>query len=108
MSGAAAVAEDPGPVGGGLEFLHDVIQVPFGWDGCHLHRFQDERGREWGGTPVLDGGGAVAATFADEEEADLGKVLRAEGVVLEHVYDFGDSWRHQIDAEKIIPLDPIA
>ena len=94
------------PSAASLGFLHDVIQVAFGWDGYHLHRFQDGRGREWGEPPVLDGGGSVAATFADEEKADLGKVLRAEGAVLEYVYDFGDSWLHRIEAEKIIPLDP--
>ncbi len=94
------------PSAASLGFLHDVIQVAFGWDGYHLHRFQDGRGREWGEPPVLDGGGYMAATFADEEEADLGKVLRAEGAVLEYVYDFGDSWLHRIEAEKIMPLDP--
>ncbi len=66
----------------------------------------DGRGRKWGEPPVQDGGGYIAAAFADEEEADLGKVLRAEGAVLEYVYDFGDSWLHRIEAEKIMPLDP--
>jgi len=86
--------------------LHDVIQVAFGWDGYHLHRFHDGRGLEWGEPPVQDGGGYMAATFADEEETDLRKVLRAEGALLEYVYDFGDSWLHRIEAEKIMPLDP--
>ena len=26
--------------------------------------------------------------------------------MLEYVYDFGDSWLHRIEAEKIMPLDP--
>jgi Plasmid pRiA4b ORF-3-like protein len=90
------------PSAASLGFLHDVIQVAFGWEGFHLHRFQDERDREWG---EPDGGGYVAATFADEEEAELGKVLRAEGAVLWYVYDFGDDWRHRIEVEKIVPLD---
>ena len=94
------------PSAASLGFLHDVTQVAFGWEGYHLHRFQDGRGREWGEPPVQDGGGCMAAAFADEEEAHLGKVLRAEGAVLEYVYDFGDSWLHRIEAEKIIPLDP--
>ena len=94
------------PSAASLGFLHDVIQEAFGWDGYHLHRFQDGRGREWGEPPVLDGGGYMAAAFADEEEAELGKVLRAEGAAVEYVYDFGDSWLHRIEAEKIIPLDP--
>ena len=94
------------PSAASLGFLHNVIQVAFGWDGYHLHRFHDGRDREWGEPPDLDDGGYRAATFADEEEADLGKVLRAEGAVLEYVYDFGDSWLHRIEAEKIMPLDP--
>ena len=94
------------PSAASLGFLHDVIQEAFGWDGYHLHRFQDGRGREWGEPPVQDEGGYMAATFADEEEAELGKVLRAEGAGLEYVYDFGDSWLHRIEAEKIMPPDP--
>src|SRR5579859_2351072 len=51
-----------------LGFLHDVIQETFGWGGYHLHRFEDERGREWGEQDRLDGG---YTAFADEEEASL-------------------------------------
>jgi hypothetical protein len=94
------------PSAASLGFLHDVIQAAFDWEGYHLHRFHDQRGREWGDPEFSDGGGFGAVTFADEEEADLGKVLRAEGAVLWYVYDFGDDWRHRIDVEKVLPLDP--
>jgi hypothetical protein len=94
------------PSAASLGFLHVVIQQTFGWNGYHLHRFHDERGREWGDRAYSDGGAYGAATFADEEESDLGKVLRTEGAALWYVYDFGDDWRHRIDVEKIIPLDP--
>jgi Plasmid pRiA4b ORF-3-like protein len=94
------------PSAASLGFLHDVIQAAFDWEGYHLHRFRDERGREWGDPEFSDGGGFGAVTFADEEEAGLGKVLRAEGAVLWYVYDFGDDWRHRIDVEKVMPLDP--
>ena len=83
------------PSAASLGFLHDVIQHAFGWEDCHLHRFYDERGREWDDRES-----------SDEEETDLGKVLRAEGSVLEYEYDFGDDWRHRIVVEKIAPLDP--
>ena len=33
-------------------------------------------------------------------------MLRAEGAVLWYVYDFGDDWRHRIEVEKVVPLDP--
>jgi hypothetical protein len=94
------------PSAASLGFLHDVIQETFGWEGYHLHRFHDERGREWGDPEFSDGGGFGAVTFADEEEVGLGKVLRAEGAVLWYVYDFGDDWQHRIEVEKIMPLDP--
>ena len=94
------------PSAASLGFLHDVIQETFGWNGYHLHRFHDERGREWGDRAFSDGGGYGGATFADEEGADLGKVLRTEGAALWYVYDFGDDWRHRIEVEKIMPIDP--
>jgi hypothetical protein len=52
-------------------------RVAFGWEGYHLHRFRDERGREWGDTGFSDGGGFGAPSFADEEEAELGKSIPA-------------------------------
>ncbi len=93
------------PSAASLGFLHDVIQQAFGWEDYHLHRFHDERGREWGDRSSSRGGFGAAA-FADEEEAGLGKVLRAEGAVLWYVYDFGDNWQHRIEVEKVMPLDP--
>ncbi len=91
------------PSAASLGFLHDVIQVAFGWHDYHLHCFHDGRGREWGERPGQNG--SSMAAFADEEEAGLGRVLRAEGAALEYVYDFGDGWNHRIETEKIVPLD---
>lgn len=92
------------PSAASLGFLHDVIQEAFGWEGFHLHRFHDDRDREWG-EPDGSGSGFRTAAFADEEEAELGKVLRAAGAVLWYTYDFGDDWRHRIEVEKITPLE---
>jgi len=94
------------PSAASLGFLHDVIQVAFDWEGYHLHRFRDERGREWGDPGSPDSGAFWAPALVYEEEAELGKVLRAEGAVLGYTYDFGDDWQHRIEVEKIMPLDP--
>lgn len=59
------------PSAASLGFLHDVIQVAFGWEGYHLHSFRDERGREWGAPRSSDVGGFGAATLVDEEETEL-------------------------------------
>jgi hypothetical protein len=86
-----------------LGFLHDVIQEAFGWEDCHLHRFDDDRGRAWSDDRADSGFGP---SYADEEEASLGKVARTEGAMLWYTYDFGDDWRHQIEVEKILPAEP--
>jgi hypothetical protein len=87
-----------------LGCVHEVIQEAFGWEGFHLHRFEDSRGREWG-DPSRDDG-YFGGGYSDEEDAVLGKVARAEGTVLTYVYDFGDDWYHRIEVEKVLPADP--
>jgi hypothetical protein len=87
-----------------LGFLHDVIQEAFGWDDAHLHRFEGDRGRAWG-DPSRDSG-FFGPPVTDEEDAALSSVAPAAGATLWYEYDFGDSWRHKIDVEKIVPLDP--
>ena len=87
-----------------LGFMHEVIQEAFGWEGFHLHRFEDSRGREWGDPSREDG--YFGGGYSDEEDAVLGKVARAEGTVLTYVYDFGDDWYHRIEVEKVLPADP--
>ena len=56
------------PSAASLGFLHDVIQRTFGWEDYHLHRFHDERGREWGDRESASRGGFGAAAFANEED----------------------------------------
>jgi Plasmid pRiA4b ORF-3-like protein len=87
-----------------LGFVHEVIQEAFNWEGFHLHRFEDSRGREWGDPSQNDG--YFGGGYSDEEDAVLGKVARAEGTVLTYVYDFGDDWYHRIEVEKVLPADP--
>jgi hypothetical protein len=87
-----------------LEFVHGIIQAAFGWEGFHLHRFEDSRGQQWG--DLSRGGGYFGGGYSGEEDAVLGKVARAEGTALTYVYDFGDDWHHRIEVEKILPADP--
>jgi hypothetical protein len=62
-----------------LGFLHDVIQVAFGWANDHLHCFEDDRGRTWG---EPRDGMFFGPPVAGEEDAALASVLRVEGTVL--------------------------
>jgi hypothetical protein len=80
----------------GLDRLHVITQVAFGWDGSHLHVFE---------TPYGDFGIADAELgHRPADEVSLAQVLPAERAKITYVYDFGDDWRHEIVVEKV--LDP--
>jgi Plasmid pRiA4b ORF-3-like protein len=80
--------------------LHDVLQVVFGWEDTHLHRF-DIRGREYGLS--REGGVFFDADARKVRIGDL-KLRRVERFTYE--YDFGDSWVHDIRIEATLPIDP--
>lgn len=77
-----------------LRDLHTVIQVLFGWEDYHLHRF------------FLHG------TDFENDVNDTGDERRPlrtfqfrirERFLYE--YDFGDLWQHEIRLEKVLPLN---
>nr|WP_260152285.1 plasmid pRiA4b ORF-3 family protein [Hoyosella altamirensis] len=89
-----------------LNEVHDVLQVAFGWQDRHLHRFSS------GGGPFDSGGELYLCPFdADagedegvpEEEVRLDEVLSEPGDVLHYVYDYGDNWMHSLKLEKVQP-----
>ena len=79
-----------------LDRLHIAIQEAMGWTDSHLHEF--EVGDQRYGDP-------------DPEEPDLGlkpewmvtlqKAVATEGARFEYLYDFGDTWKHEILVESI-------
>ena len=77
-----------------LADLHDVIQIAMGWQGEHLHGFE-VAGKRYG--PDADDPRA-----GDEGRARLGALLR-EGAFFSYEYDFGDSWEHRVEVEKVTP-----
>ena len=88
-----------------LARLHDIIQVSVGWQGGHLHLFQigEDHYGELGQWPkhYLDG-----LETLDERKIKLGQLV-AQGVKkFGYEYDMGDSWRHTIVIEKIVPAEP--
>ena len=85
-----------------LNCLHDVFQIVMGWTDSHLHQFEKD--------------GANYAVPYDEFEPDgldvidtstvsLDTLLKIEGDSLVYLYDFGDSWGHDVVVEKIFPGD---
>ena len=80
--------------------LHQILQIAFGWQDMHLHRF-DIRGREYG---VHRDGGPFFGTDAHEALIGQLKLRRLERFTYE--YDFGDRWVHDLRIEAILPVDP--
>lgn len=95
------------PCNASLGWLHAVLQVAMGWTNSHLHHFlvidacyTDLRYSEDTG---FDG-----EPDRDEAKATLARVAPVEGARFGYVYDFGDSWEHEITVEKILPRQPAA
>jgi hypothetical protein len=80
--------------------LHGVLQVAFGWQDMHLHRFEI-RGGEYG---LSRDGGVFFDTDARKVRIGDLRLRRMERFTYE--YDFGDSWIHDVRIEATLPIDP--
>jgi len=86
--------------GATLYDLHYIIQVVMDWGNYHLHEFVIEEERY--GEPHPDDFSEVV----DEKKVKLSDVVLGEGDRFIYVYDFGDSWEHEIKVEKILQPKP--
>jgi len=82
-----------------LNVFHAALQYSMGWLDCHLHQF--EKDRMILGVPDDDFG----LEIEDEKKFRLSDLLTEEKETLIYEYDFGDSWRHKITLEKILPFE---
>jgi hypothetical protein len=81
--------------------LHQLIQLAFGWENCHLYQFSPTG---YGSNPV------IAIPLKDDwEQPDrnakttkLEEFFTTEKQSFVYIYDFGDDWTHQIVLEKIL------
>ncbi len=71
--------------------LHDILQIGFGWDDEHLHRF------------VVHGVAYAGGDLAAVRLGDLG-LRQTERFVYD--YDLGVLWRHDIRVEQLIAAQP--
>jgi hypothetical protein len=78
--------------------LHGILQTVMGWTNSHLHEF-DVFGDPYGDPAVMEG------EVPDERKVTLGKLITGEKEKFHYLYDFGDSWEHEILVEKILPLE---
>jgi len=77
-----------------LDRLHRVIQAAMGWQDSHLHAFSAD-GVMYG---EPDPDGLLGVT--EERTVTLADVAGAEGTRIGYLYDFGDSWEHEILMER--------
>ncbi len=87
-----------------LEQLHTALQHAFGWTNSHLHQFHG-KGRTRYATPVpqefdFDLGGGNHTI--DERTVLLADVFDRPKKRLVYEYDFGDSWIHTVELEKMV------
>jgi hypothetical protein len=85
-----------------LSKLHRVLQVVMGWEDDHLHQFI--AGATHYGVPDPEWDAELPTV--DERTVPLGRVLITLGDSIVYEYDFGDSWRHEILLEQILPANP--
>lgn len=81
-----------------LAMLHQVIQIAMGWFNGHMHHFIHQR-TFYG---IADPDFGLDET-EDEKKYRLNQLLKKEKDSLLYEYDFGDSWRHIVTLEKILP-----
>lgn len=78
--------------------LHHVIEFAMPWDGGHLHEFRIGKVAYSDPRMGLD-------DIEDEWEAPLSEVLPRARRKFRYLYDFGDSWEHELQVEAIGPPD---
>jgi len=86
-----------------LAILHECLQIIMGWDDDHLYEFivGGRRGGKHYSVPMDDFMGGFG-DFDDEnaEDYDLSFLTR-KGMKFTYIYDFGDSWDHELVAENV-------
>jgi Plasmid pRiA4b ORF-3-like protein len=85
-----------------LNQLHTVLQVVMGWGDEHLHEFVI-KGRHYRlPSPGFDFDFGFVQT-ADEDATVLGQAVSRTGTKFLYEYDFGDSWAHLLQVERMLP-----
>lgn len=86
--------------------LHVAVQDAMGWSDCHLHEFEIVDPST--GEPVRIG--TPFEEFEEtlpEEKQKIADYFSMETRTAHYLYDFGDSWMHDIRLEKILPREPM-
>jgi len=86
-----------------LAQLHTLLQIVMDWEDYHLHDFVIGRRRYSVPDPDDD---MYERKVLDEKLARLNEVVPRVGSHFEYLYDFGDSWHHDVLLEAILMPQP--
>jgi hypothetical protein len=82
--------------------LHRILQIAFGWENDHMHSFTvNSIGY---GMSLEDMGFGNEFDRIDEDAVRLSQLDLQPKQKFKYLYDFGDSWLHEITVSKIIPI----
>ena len=89
-----------------LDVVAEAMGWTFAWNSCQWHAFETAYGT-FGWRPARE---TPSPHQVDESSVALAQIAGEEGARAEYVYydlaEFGDTWRHDIVVEKIIPAVP--
>jgi len=86
-----------------FEELHNIIQEIMGWENYHLYEFSFNSQIRIG--PMDED--ADDDQLEDSNKTKLKKYIIGEKQKIYYLYDFGDSWEHEIIVEKIFEYDRV-
>ena len=82
-----------------LDRLHDVIQIVMGWTDSHLHEIMIGKKR-YTDYPESKEDGIESGKYR------LGDLIKQKGRTFGYLYDFGDSWEHEVVLEDSRYVNP--
>ncbi len=91
------------PSGITLHRLHLILQRVMGWTNSHLYSFKI--GADEYAMPDPDNE-LYELPFKNSKRVKLSQLLKKKGQTFQYVYDFGDSWTHELVLEDILKSEP--
>jgi hypothetical protein len=82
----------------GLDRLHDIIQIVMGWSDSHLHEFEF-KGKKY--SEANEDADHFGDPPLDESKFRVCDLVAKKGEKISYLYDFGDSWEHEIALESV-------
>ncbi|MDR2662514.1 MAG: plasmid pRiA4b ORF-3 family protein, partial [Treponema sp.] len=80
--------------------LHVILQIAFGWDNDHMHSFT-VNSTNYKMPEIVDMGFGDELSAVDEDTVCLSRLDLQPKQKFRYLYDFGDSWLHEITVSKI-------